>query len=125
MAWYGMSPMVGPRGPLRTCAPTTSQRCVHRRVPVRTPAPPARRVGSPAVLRISSSPEFGAGAARLGGLTRGRVPWPVLTAGAGVLAAALTTVVVGTSEILDQPRLSAAVRGAFVLAVVAGGAYTW
>ena len=75
------------------------------------------------MLRISSSPEFGAGAARPGIVAR--VPGPALTAGAGVLAAAVTVVVVGDSEVLDQPALSAAVRGGFVLAAVAGGAYTW
>ena len=75
------------------------------------------------MLRISSSPEFGAGAARPGSVAR--VPGPALTAGAGVLAAGVTVVVVGDSEVLDQPALSAAVRGGFVLAAVAGGAYTW
>src|SRR4051812_2008847 len=34
-------------------------------------------------------------------------------------------VVVGDSDVLADPRLSAGVRGAFVLVNVVGGAYTW
>jgi signal transduction histidine kinase len=58
---------------------------------------------------------------------RGREhPWgPALLAAAGVLAAAFTAVAVGRSDILRDPHLSAAARTAFVVANVAGGAYTW
>ncbi len=56
---------------------------------------------------------------------RRRVWYPALFAVAGVLAAASTFAVVGGSDILDEPRLSAWARGGFVLTSVAGGAYTW
>jgi signal transduction histidine kinase len=55
---------------------------------------------------------------------RRRVWYPALFAVAGVLAAASTFAIVGGSDILDEPRLSAWARGGFVLASVAGGAYT-
>jgi hypothetical protein len=57
---------------------------------------------------------------------RGREhPWgPALLAAAGVLAAAFTAVAVGRSDILRDPHLSAAARTAFVVANVAGSAYT-
>ena len=50
---------------------------------------------------------------------------PAVVAIAGVLAAAFTAIVVGRSDILVDPQLSAWVRAGFVLANVAGGAYTW
>ena len=50
---------------------------------------------------------------------------PGVVAIAGVLAAGFTLVVVGRSDVLIDPQLSAWVRAAFVLANVAGGAYTW
>jgi signal transduction histidine kinase len=53
------------------------------------------------------------------------VSGPALVALAGVLASAFTLVVVGRSDVLLDPRLSAWIRAAFVLANVAGGAYTW
>jgi signal transduction histidine kinase len=53
------------------------------------------------------------------------VSGPVLVAIAGVLASAFTFVVVGRSDVLVDPQLSAWIRAAFVLANVAGGAYTW
>ena len=60
-------------------------------------------------------------------MERGREhPWgPALLAAAGVLAAVFTAVAVGRSDILRDPHLSAAARTAFVVANVAGGAYTW
>ena len=46
-------------------------------------------------------------------------------AAAGVLASAGTAIVVARSDVLLHPEVSAAVRAAFVLANVVGGAYTW
>jgi signal transduction histidine kinase len=54
-----------------------------------------------------------------------RASAPALVAIAGVLAAACTVAVVAGSEILVQRELSAWFRGAFVLANVVAGAYTW
>src|SRR3954453_3816699 len=53
------------------------------------------------------------------------VSGPAVVAIAGVLAAAFTAILVGRSDILVDPQLSAWVRAGFVLANVAGGAYTW
>jgi signal transduction histidine kinase len=78
------------------------------------------------VERISSaSPQLGAGAVRSGARAPGIAWGPALTAIAGVLAAAFTFALVSGSDILVQRQLSAWVRAAFVLANVAGGAYTW
>src|SRR5262245_24151088 len=71
----------------------------------------------------SASAQLGAGGAWP--VRRERVASPALIAIAGVLAAALTVLIVGGSEILVQRELSAWVRGGFVLANVLGGAYTW
>jgi len=50
---------------------------------------------------------------------------PALAAVAGLVAAVLTVMAVASSQILVEPRLSGAFRGAFVLASVGVGAYTW